>query len=193
MVNELRIYFEGDPLLKQGIRAFLTEIVDVARRRRCRIQAIATGATPVQDFHAATKANPDAWNVLLLDSDCSIESSLAELCRTKRLDPKREDSIFWMVQTMESWFLGDINAIKEYYGDGFQENALRGNPDIEKIPKTDVYSRLKRATKGTKPGEYHKTKHAPALLERIDVSLVKAAAPNCERMFRIILGKLTEN
>ena len=101
--------------------------------------------------------------------------------------------MFWMVEVMESWFLADVAALKVYYGDSFQENVVRGNPEVEKILRTDVYSRLKRATKNTKPGEYHKTKHAPALLAAIDVSLVRAAAPNCERMFRIMLGKLAEN
>ena len=55
--------------------------------------------------------------------------------------------MFWMVEVMESWFLADVAALKVYYGDSFQENVVRGNPEVEKILRTDVYSRLKRATK----------------------------------------------
>jgi hypothetical protein len=40
-------------------------------------------------------------------------------------------------------------------------------------------------------GEYHKTKHAPNLLAIIDPALVRNAAPNCDRMFRLILDALS--
>ena len=193
MVTELRIYFEGDNQLRPGFHGFLREIKDAAGRQRCRFQLVEAKGTPVQDFRDALSTHPDAWNVLMLDSDGPIDGSLADLCRSKKLDPKLQDSVFWMVQVMESWFLADIAALKAYYGDSFQENAVKGNPEVEKILKTDVYSKLKRATKNAKPGEYHKTKHAPALLAAIDVNLVRSAAPNCDRMFRIILGKLAEN
>jgi|SRR5215472_2913259 len=193
MVTELFIYFEGDKQLRPGFRSFLKGIVDAARQKRCRPELVATGGTPVEDFHTAWKSHPNAWNVLLLDSDCSMEGELADLCRSKKLDPKHTEFVFWMVEVMESWFLADIDILKRYYGDGFQESALRGNPEVEKIRKDDVFSRLKKATKGTKRGEYHKTKHAPALLAAVDVSLVRSAAPNCERMFRIILKRLEEN
>ena len=193
MVSELRIYFEGDARLRPGFHKFLSQIVQAARARQCRVDLIATGGTPVADFHAALTAHPDAFNVLLLDSDCPILGLLGDLCRSKKLDPRLQDSVFWMVQVMESWFLADTAALKAYYGDGFQENAVTGNPEVEKILKAGVYSKLKIATKNTRPGQYHKTKHAPALLAAIDVGLVRAAAPNCDRMFRIILGKLAEN
>jgi len=91
---------------------------------------------------------------------------------------------------MESWFLADPESLKKYYGDGFGENALRSNPHVEEIPKADVLSRLKAATRGTQKREYHKTGHAPALLARIDPALVKTAAPNCKRLFTALLHKL---
>ena len=193
MVKGLRIYFEGDNQLRPGFRSFLTQIVQAATAQRCRVDFVATGGTPVADFHAALISHPDALHVLLLDSDGPIDGPLANLCHSKKLDPSHEGSVFWMVEVMESWFLADTAALKAYYGDSFRENTVKGNPEVEKILKADVYSRLKRATKDTKRGEYHKTKHAPALLAAIDVSLVRAAAPNCERMFRIMLGKLAEN
>lgn len=193
MVTELRIYFEGDNQLRPGFHGFLREIKAAAGRRRCRFQLIEAKGTPVQDFRDALSTHPDAWNVLMLDSDAPIDDSLADLCRRKKLDSAHEGSVFWMVVVMEAWFLADVATLKAYYGDGFQENAVTGNPEVEKILKADVYSKLKIATKNTKPGQYHKTKHAPALLAAIDVGLVRAAAPNCDRMFRIILGKLAES
>jgi hypothetical protein len=193
MVTELRIYFEGDDRLRPGFHSFLTEIVKAARSRKCRLDLVATGGTPVQDFRDGLRTHKNAWNILLLDSDMPFNGSLADLCRSKSLDLSHEASVFWMVQIIESWFLADIAALKAYYGNRLQEEDLKGNPKVEKRMKEDVYYGLKSATKDTKRGEYHKTKHAPALLEKVDVSLVRAAAPNCDRMFRTILRKLAEN
>ena len=193
MVTELRIYFEGDARLRPGFHKFLSQIVQAARARRCCVDLIATGGTPVQDFRDGLRTHQNAWNILLLDSDMPFNGSLVELCHSKSLDPSREASVFWMVQIMESWFLADLAALRAYYGNSLQEEDLRGNPRVEDRPKEDVYYGLKSATQETKRGEYHKTKHAPSLLAAVEVSLVRAAAPNCDRMFRIILGKLAEN
>src|ERR1017187_9541073 len=70
-------------------------------------------------------------------------------------------SIFWMVEMMESWFHAD----------------------------KDVLEGLNAATKDTTKGKYHKTKHAPALLQSIKPELVRKAAPNCERLFKVVLDR----
>jgi hypothetical protein len=114
MVNELRIYFEGDNRLKPGFHAFMKEIVEAARKKRCRFQLVEAKGTPVQDFHDALKTHPNAWNFLLLDSDAPVKGSLADLCRTKRIYPKHEASVFWMVQVMEAWFLADVSALRAF-------------------------------------------------------------------------------
>jgi len=191
MVTELRIYFEGDEKLRPGFHDFFKEIREAARSRRCRFGLVATNGTPVQDFHDALKTHPNARNVLLLDSDAPFDGSFTDLCRRKGLDPSQQDQVFWIVQLMEAWFLADVGALRDYYGSGFQEEALRGNPQVEMVPKADVLSRLKRATTSTRRGEYHKTKHAPHLLGAIDVALVKAA-PNCARMFERLSRLLSE-
>ena len=189
MVTEIRIYFEGDSALKPGFDEFLGEIKELASSRRCRFRLIDANGTPAADFRDALRSNPAAWNVLLLDSEEAISGPLSEFCRKKGL-PNLSDQIFWMAQIMESWFLADPESLKKYYGDGFGENALRSNPHVEEIPKADVLSRLKAATRGTQKREYHKTGHAPALLARIDPALVKTAAPNCKRLFTALLHKL---
>ena len=57
------------------------------------------------------------------------------------------------------------------------------NPEVEEIPKKDVFEALRTATKDTSKGRYHKTKHAPFLLKLIDPALVKQASAHCRRMF----------
>jgi hypothetical protein len=189
MVKELRIYFEGDDDLRPGFGKFLKEIKEAAHRKRWEFAVVATNGTPAKEYLIALQTHRRAWNVLLLDSDEAVGSSLVKLLRKKGLegcDPKR---VFWMVQVMESWFLADIDALKRFYHDGFRESALKGNPRVEEIPKVDVLSRLKKATSGTKSGKYQKS-HAFRLIEMIDPALVRKAAPSCERMFRVLLAKL---
>ena len=188
MVTELRIYFEGDVALRPGFHRFLNEIVEAARSRQCRCRPIATGATPVEDFCDALQTHREAWNVLLLDSDGPIEGPLGDLCRAKGIDASQEESVFWMVQVMESWFLADIAALKAYFGNAFREGSVRWNPKVEEIPKADIIARLNKAS----GRRYHKTKDAVKLLAMIDPAKVRRAAPNCERMFKRLLSGLAE-
>ena len=96
-----------------------------------------------------------------------------------------------MVQLMEAWFLADTEALERYYGRSVTA-ALRGNPAVEEIPKADVLDRLKRATRTTTKGEYHKTKHAPALLQSIKPETVREHCPNGDRLFATVLQGLAE-
>jgi hypothetical protein len=124
MVKELRIYYEGDKRLKPGFHQFLGDVVKAARMRGCKFQSVEANGTPVQDFRDALKIHPDAWNVLLLDSEDAQESQL----RRKSLEGCDPESIFWMVQIMESWFVADVDALKAVFKVGLSEGALRGNP-----------------------------------------------------------------
>jgi hypothetical protein len=187
MVTELRIYFEGDKLLKPGFHKFLNEIVNVARAQRCRLQLVATEGTPVDDYRDALKAHPNAWNVLLLDSDARIDSPLEQLCRRKGIEPSNSGSVFWMVQIMESWFLADTHVLTSYFGESIRE----GNANVEEIPKIDVLQRLDRAAHRKFDRRYHKITDGVKLLETTNATRVRKAAPNCERMFTSILKELT--
>jgi Domain of unknown function (DUF4276) len=182
MVSELRIYFEGDSRLRPGFRQFLSEIAASARSRKWNFDLIATEGTPVQDFRDALKSHADAWNVLLLDWE---DPDGAEI-RKKQLGNCDPDSVFWMVQVMEAWFLADVEALRALYKRRFNESAVGWNTKVEEIPKVDVLEKLKKIS----GGEYHKVQHGTKPLELIDPAKVRKAAPNCERLFRLILARL---
>jgi hypothetical protein len=187
MVSEIRIYYEGDRKLKEGFRTFFAALFDAARRLRCRMSLIAARATPVEDFKDALDTRPAAWNILLKDSEGPDNGHLFSILS---LDRSLEDSVFWMVQVMEAWFLADLEGLKRYYGQGLHEAALHGNPKVEEIPKQDVCKRLKNATRATSKGAYDETGHAPGLLRFIDPERVQQASPNCRRIFDSILARL---
>jgi hypothetical protein len=181
MRSEIRIYFEGDKSLKAGFDAFFGEIKKRAKAAQWKVSTVATGGTPERDFGIAMRKHPAAWNILLRDSEGPLDPN-RPLSKT--------DSIFWMLEMMESWFHADKDAVALYYKSGFGKNAMKSNPKVEEISKQDLIEGLKAATKETAKGKYHKTKHAPALLELIHPALVRKAAPNCESLFHVVLDKL---
>ncbi|MGA2742276.1 MAG: DUF4276 family protein [Bryobacteraceae bacterium] len=191
MSREIRIYFEGDKSLKAGFDAFFKEIGERARIAQHQIRIVATGGNPERDFGIALRKHPAAWNILLRDSEGPHKAGFStQVCERMGWPASRADSIFWMVEMMESWFHADKDALEEYYEIGFRKAALSANPHVEEISKNDLIEGLKLATKDTTKGKYHKTKHAPALLQSIKPALVRKAAPNCERLFRFLLDRL---
>ena len=193
MFNEIRVYYEGDVLLRSGFAAFFRELQDRAKAKGLKLRLISAKGTSPQDFAIANKVNPSAWNILLKDSEGPDTGSLsASLCQQNGWDKSCEDSIFWMVEMMESWFHADKDALAEFYGHGFKRGALKRNPQVEKISKKDLQAGLKAATKDTAKGNYYdnKTLHGPRILERINPALVREASPNCQKFFSAVFEKL---
>lgn len=193
MVREIRIYYEGDRLLKSGFDKFFEPLKQKARDSRCGFRLISGGGNPARDFADAVATHAGAWNILLKDSEGPAAASAASsLCKQQGLDQSHAASIFWMVEMMESWFHADKEALAKFYGDGFNRNALKANPKVEQIPKKDLEDGLRAATTGTQKRAYHKTAHGPALLALINRDRVRQAAPNCDRLFQAVLDKLPQ-
>jgi hypothetical protein len=91
MVTEMRIYFEGDDALRQGFREFFRELpLPIG----CRVQFIAGGATATADFLDGLKRHPDAFNVLLIDSEEPYTDGLFEsVCQRQGVSPRSKDSV----------------------------------------------------------------------------------------------------
>jgi hypothetical protein len=184
MVSEVRIYFEGDRALREGFSEFFKELTATLGRAP---KLIAGKADPCGVFLLALDAHPSALNILLIDGEGPDDGKLFEsFCQPRGIDVRSKDRVFWMMQCMEAWFLADAEALRRYYGKNFRENAVRLNPKVEEIPKSDVFEALKTATKGTSKGPYHKTKHAPFLLRLINPALVKQSSGHCRRLFESV-------
>lgn len=170
-MRELRVYFEGDPGLRSGFRAFFTRVIG---ERRMKLSLIAGGPNEgcIKDFESGKRRNPGAKCLLLIDAEGP-------------LGRRRRSGRFHMVQVMESWFLADREALKAYFGRDSREKALPGNrKNVEDIPKADVLKSLDRATEHSSKGRYSRNKvgHAAKILERLDPEKVRAVAPECHRL-----------
>src|ERR1700691_645365 len=161
MPAEIRIYFEGDKLLRPGFGEFFRELKETAHKQRCGFRLISakSGEQAKRDLEIALKTNPDAWSILLIDSEGPLPRNSAR---------SRADRVFWMVEMMEAWFHADAEALAGFYRKDFRMDALKANRNVELIPKKDLVKGLKAATKNTTKGDYNKTTHALKLLARID-------------------------
>ncbi len=97
-----------------------------------------------------------------------------------------DDQCHLMVEVMGSWFLADRKALGEFYGQGYQENALSPNQQIEQISKEDVLDGLVQATRSTTKGRYDKGAHSFEILAKLDPAKVKNASPYANRFIEAL-------
>ena len=185
--------------LRAGFVHLFKELYDLAESKGIKIRSIMSGprGRAWKDFLISMESYPEAFNVLLVDS----ESPISENCTPwEHLRSRKEDKLgiletdglddaccHLMVPTMEAWFLADIDALNKFYNGGFDENYLRQKletyQNLEQVTKYNINKWLGEATKKTSKGKYHKTQHAPKLLALLDVDKVRRAFPSCERLF----------
>lgn len=88
---------------------------------------------------------------------------------------------------METWLLADEDALGKYYGQHFASSALPNGLDLETVPKGTVQSSLNKATARTSKGQYHKIRHASALLAEVDPKRLRQRCSHCDRLFAVAL------
>lgn len=203
MVAEVRIYIEGGgdgnskAMLRQGFSSFLKELVDIARGRMIRWNLIACGGRDAafDNFITALRTHQGAFNVLLVDSEGPVNLGPRQYLQERDrwdLGHVPDDQCYLMVQLMESWLITDAEALREFYGQGFNANALPNNPNVEQVAKTQVMAALENATRRTRAGSYHKTRHGPRILALVEVAKVRQASYHCGRLFDTLTRKMNE-
>ena len=97
-----------------------------------------------------------------------------------------DDQCHLMVQVMESWFLADVPALQEFYGQAFRAQQLPANPEIEKVPKQDVLDGMARASSITTRGSYQKARDGFSILQAIDPNKVRQASAYADRFIKAL-------
>ena len=194
-MTRIAIFMEGGGsgarrvLLRKGMDAFLRTAKAAARAKalKWRISACGPRDNAYRQFRKAAAERPGDILFLLVDSEEAVKGSprrhLATMAPWNWLEDFGEDQIQLMVRTMETWLIADPATLRSYYGRDFNANALPKRESLEGVPKQTVNSGLKRATRRTQKGEYHKIRHASDLLALIDTDKVRARCPHCGRFF----------
>jgi len=140
----------------------------------------------------AVRHHHEASLIVLLDSDQIDDGTLfLQLQQKANWKPARavgENSVCWMVQCMEAWFLADRNGLHSVFGERLKVRSLPGGADVETITHPDVL--LKNATRGSGGSPYHKGIHAGKLLARLDPESVRKGARNFQRLINVVSEKL---
>ena len=151
----IKLYVEGGgdskPLktaCREGFRTFIEKAGLSGRMPRI----IACGGRDIAyDKFKIAHVNQDGTSLLLVDSERPVDQAgpwehlEGAPDEWSRPDGASDDQCHLMVQIMESWFLADRDALEEFYGQGYRENALPQNPQVEQITKRDVLNGLDRA------------------------------------------------
>lgn len=180
--------------LREGFSTFLKELVVIARSRRLQWRLVTCGSrqSAFDAFGTSVRQNPQAFNVLIVDSEAPVECApWAHLRARDQWDAGDlpDDHCQLVAQAMEAWFIADVGALSEYYGAGFYRN-IPSRADVEQIPKADLEPSLKAATRNTQKGEYRKIQHASKLLALIDPTIVRRASQHCDRIFTTLMSKM---
>jgi len=204
VVTEVRVYVEGGggkdgkARLREAFARFFGALDVEARRGKTRLRFILCGSRnqTYEDFLSGLRSNPSAVNLLLVDAERPVKDAPRAHLRAPPpgdgwdLSYVEDEQCHLMVEVMESWFLADPQKVAELYGKGFAVAAFPKTRNLETVSKTAVMEALKKATRATQKGEYHKMRHSPQILERLDPAKVRARAPHCDRLWTTIEAKL---
>ncbi|MGA2069674.1 MAG: DUF4276 family protein [Thermoguttaceae bacterium] len=205
MSREIRLYIEGGGdrektkrRLRTAFGVFLSSLRARAEGKgvRWNVAVCGSGGAAYDNYKTALKSHPDAFNVLLVDAEGPVATQspwhhLGTRPEHQWKNPGVEDKhCHLMTQIMEAWFLADPERLGEYYRQGFNPNALPKSKNVEGIDKQRVLQSLDDATRATQKGRYHKTRHAPEILERIRPEAVCSAARLCKRLFDTLQSEI---
>lgn len=136
---------------------------------------------------AVSKNTPNTIPFLLVDSEDPVMPghSTWEHLNSRdgwtRPEGAGEDQAFLMVQIMETWFLADRGALRNYFGAEFRERVLRDWPDLEDVSKQRILEALERATASCR--KHYSKGVSFELLALIDPARVEAACPHAKALF----------
>ncbi len=195
----IRIYCEGGgdgrasrEMLTKGFREFLKEVVALAREKKLHFDVFACGSRndAYEKFKISLQTYQDSLNVLLVDAEAPVTETswIQPWVHLKQQDHWddlgcSDQQCYLMVQAMEAWFFADPEALAKFYGQKFQAKDFLKISSIEIIEKSRLEPMLKKATKKTSKGEYHKIQHGAKLLGLIAPLKVRQKSRHCNRLF----------
>ena len=182
------LFLEGDDSLRPALQQSLFRSWREGLRGRYRFKVVMAdgNSQTASDWRKRRKqASDDDVVLLLLDSEGPVPGSTDQVPNgvstfLERTDLDTDD-VYFMVQLMESWYLTNVEALAEIYGNGFNAGKLPSIPtdpapatpgkNLESVAKDNIESSLAAATQDTRKGRYDrtnaKTAIAPRMLEKL--------------------------
>lgn len=209
----MKLYVEGggdSTALKTACREGFSKFLEKAgfKGRMPRVVACGSRSDAFDSFCTAIRNREPA--ILLVDSEVSVLEAAQPGDTAKRED--RDQWLPWlhlqqnqgdgwnapegsedlqchlMVQCMEAWLLADRATLKQFFGQGFKDNALPAvTHTLEVIEKAKIYNALATATRDCKTkSAYGKGEHSFKLLAMIDPDKVISTSPWAKRFIETL-------
>lgn len=187
---KIKLYIEGggdsasqDTAFRAGWTAFFERAgLGEARKMPRPIR----GGGRAQTFDAYCMAvktrKPDELPLLLVDSEDLVKAGSDAWKHLKACDhwakPHGASSAdaFLMITCMETWFVADREALKDFFRKGWNDKALPKWPDLEGVEKDKVLEALVKAT----AGKYAKGNFD--LLKVINPTVVEKSLPSARAL-----------
>ena len=134
---------------------------------------------------AVKNAKADELPILLVDSEIAVPPGMTVWQHLKarlgdnwdKPESASDEQAFLMVQVMETWFVADRETLRSFFGQHFREQAIPAWPDLEQVPKADIYAALGLATAACGKKKYAKGRLSFDLLSRISPGKVEVESP----------------
>lgn len=199
-MRKVSLYIEGGGSSRNTMRPLRTGFSKFLRNagidsRKIQIKVCGDRDETHKRFVRACEDGGADYKMLLVDSEGPVNSTPKQHLRNRdgwKVN-ESEDQYHLMVQAMEAWLIADREAVKQYYGQGFQESAIPAAQDVEQIDKDLPKSSLDKAAKKTNKEGYQEIRDGARLLAKINPEEVRKKARHCERLFLTLTSKIEEN
>lgn len=165
------------------------------RSRMPRLTASGSRNAAYDDFQTAhAKSGAADFVALLVDSEdplAHIEKTWEHLkSRDQWARPAKagDEQVLLMTTSMETWIVGDREALRQHYGQKLQETALPPLFDLENRNRHEVHDKLAHASRDCS-NAYSKGKRSFLVVGMLDPTVLMAL-PSFARAIRILKAEL---
>jgi hypothetical protein len=184
----VHVYVEGGGPTRRGqladdCRKGFSKLLKNVTGRNIGITACGGREQAYNDFLTAVRQGRHDVAILLVDSEEVVvaEDAWAHLKLHSKWAPL-DAPAHLMVVCMEAWLLADRKALREHFGNAFDDNKIPKWPKLWEVRKDALYAALRDATKNTKSGAYDKGRDSFKLLARVDPKKLEAC-PHARALF----------
>jgi len=178
------LFVEGEPNTPNGdLRIGFSKLLGKKLTNLPKI-VLGGGKKTTIDIFLNNKYNAKSY--LLVDLDEKENYRIEDLKNNSLTE--HHESVFFMIQEMESWFLSQPDILNKYYGKtvtGKEMSDVLTKKNATEI--SEPKDEMKKITRNLNKGEkYHQISHAVELLERLDADKLEQDFPDFKRLIETL-------
>jgi Domain of unknown function (DUF4276) len=179
------LFIEGEPNTPNGdLRQGFTKLLE--KRIEGNLPRINLGGGKSHTIRKFLKNKLEADTFMLLVDLDGPEEEKEQDMKENGLHSKKE-TVFYMVQEMETWFLSQPDMLDSFFGVDHKGKKVSDKLSKRKVTDiSDPKAELKNATKDSKRGEYHEIKHGVELLKLLDAKQLEGSFVDFSNLIELL-------